>query len=323
MDSPSSTPTSLDRRSFLSGGLALGAAALLRSGTTRASVPACPGAAGADEDPIFEERVPGHRFQLSCAGYSFRQNFQGKRSPSMTLEDFMDLCAREQLDGVELTSYFFPRTDTEYLASLRRRAFLNGLTITGTPVGNNFCLPPGEEREKQIHHVKAWVDHAVVLGAPCIRIFAGQAPRRRSEDEARGWAVDCLREVCRYAGTHGIVLALENHGGITATAGQLLRLIEETDSPWLGVNLDTGNFQQNPYEEIRRAAPYAVVVQHKVEVRGEGGRKEPSDLGRILDILRAAAFRGVIALEYEASEDPLKAVPRHLAELRESVRGSV
>jgi sugar phosphate isomerase/epimerase len=239
----------------------------------------------------------------------------------MSLEDFIDFCAEQDLDGVELTSYFFPRTDVEYLCALKRRAFANGLAITGTPVSNDFCLPPGEKREGQLQHVRDWVDRAAILGAPCIRVFGGQTPPGHSETEARAWCVEGLKEACAYAGTKGIVLALENHGGITVTAEQVLGLVRAVHSPWIGLNLDTGNFRDpDPYEAIEKTAPAAVVVQIKVELV-VAGKKQPADLGRIIEILRRSGFRGVIALEYEAAEDPLVAVPRYLAELKRLVRG--
>jgi sugar phosphate isomerase/epimerase len=237
----------------------------------------------------------------------------------MTLETFIDFCAREGLEGVELTSYYFTRTDPAYLNELKRRVFLNGLTVTGTPVGNNFCLPPGAEREKEIAHVKDWIERAALLGSPCMRIFSGGAPKGHGEEEAFQWAVECLKEVAGHAGRHGVVLALENHGGLTSTADQLIRHIEAVSSPWLGVNLDTGNFNRRPYAEIEKAAPHAVVVQMKVEVAGEDGKKEPTDIPRVLEILKKAGYRGAIALEYEAAEDPRTAVPRWLKALKKAV----
>ncbi len=313
----------IDRREFLRAGV-LGSGVIAAGGTLVAGSDAdeterpirAPSAASA-----FPERVAGARFTLSCAGYSFRSLLPGRNpDPKMSLEDFIDFCAQQELDGVELTSYFFPRTDDDYLASLKRRAFVNGLAVTGTPVGNNFCHPPGAERDGQLRHVREWTDRAALLGAPCVRVFGGSAPRGVSVDQATAWCVDSLKQACKHAGKRGVVLAIENHGGITATAEQVIGLVRTVDSPWLGINLDTGNFhERDPYEEIERAAPHAVVVQLKVEV-GRGSSKRPADVERILGILRRSGFRGVIALEYEASEDPLTAVPRHLAELRRLVR---
>ena len=89
------------------------------------------------------------------------------------------------------------------------------------------------------------------------------------------------------------------------------------NSPWVGINLDTGNFRgADPYKEIEMATPYAVTVQVKTEITPAGGQKMEADLGRELDILRGAGYRGYVALEYEAQEDPKTAVPKHLAQLR-------
>ena len=137
--------------------------------------------------------------------------------------------------------------------------------------------------------------------------------------EARGWAIDGLKEVSEYAGERGVLLALENHGGITAKADQLLALVRGVDSPWLGVNLDTGNFHEDVYESLEKAAPYAVAVQVKVEVKESGGEAREMDFPRLVRILRQAGYRGYVALEYEARPDPRTAVPRYLSKLREAI----
>ena len=46
------------------------------------------------------------------------------------------------------------------------------------------------------------------------------------------------------------------------------------------------------------------------------GRAEEADLKRLTDILRRANFRGYVALEYEAAEDPKTAVPRIIESLK-------
>ncbi len=50
-----------------------------------------------------------------------------------------------------------------------------------------------------------------------------------------------------------------------------------------------------------------------------GGKRQPSDYGRIVEILRDAGYRGYVALEYEAKEDPKTAIPGHLAALRKAI----
>ena len=99
-------------------------------------------------------------------------------------------------------------------------------------------------------------------------------------------------------------------------ADQLLAIVTAVKHDWFGVNLDTGNFRTaDPYGDLARIAPYAVNVQVKTEI-APGGKKQEADLGRLMGMLREAKYRGYVALEYEAAEDPKTAVPRYVAELR-------
>jgi len=267
------------------------------------------------------EPIPrrGAHMKLSLAAYSFRQYLAGK-TKSMTLDDFVDLCAEYELDAVEPTSYYFPEPVTpEYCHQLRRRAFMLGLGISGTAVGNTFTHPPGPQLDKEIAHVKKWVDHAVEMSAPVIRIFAGTLQKDTTEAQAQKWCIEAIDQCCKYAGQRGIILALENHGGIVSTVDQLLAIVREIKSDWFGVNLDTGNFRgPDPYADIAKAAPYAVTVQVKSEISAGGARGE-ADFGRIVEVLKKANYRGFVALEYEAKEDPKTAVPRHLKTLRKLI----
>src|SRR5262249_34370512 len=147
--------------------------------------------------------------------------------------------------------------------------------ISGTAIGNNFCLPPGPNRDEQLEQTRVWIDRAAELDAPVIRIFAGNVPKNGTEDQAVTWAIEGIKESLPYAASKGITLALENHGGITSTPAQTLKLVRAVSGPNFGVNLDTGNFRgEDPYAEIAELAPYAVNVQVKTEVHRRGGTKE-------------------------------------------------
>jgi sugar phosphate isomerase/epimerase len=268
-------------------------------------------------DPIGRTR-PSH-LKLSLAAYSYRDYLTGKRGKRMDLFDFVNLAADMGLDGVEPTSYYFPPdVNAEYLHRLKQHAFLLGLDISGTSVGNNFCLPTGPERDKQLALVRTWIDRAAELDAPVIRIFAGNVPKGDSEDSAVERAIEGIKVSLPYAAEKGVALALENHGGITATPRQILRLVKAVEAPQgnFGVNLDTGNFRgEDPYAELAELAPYAINVQVKTEVSRQG-KKEDADLSRVVGILREARYSGYVVLEYEAAEDPMTAVPRHIKALR-------
>lgn len=297
-----------NRRSFLTCGVAAVSSAALASRPARA--PAI--------EPV--QRNGQAKFKLSLAAYSYRRLLQGKDA-SLTLADFIGDCAALQLDGTELTSYYFPDSPTpDYLRSLKRQAFRAGLSISGTAVRNDFGLAEhSAERQKWIDHVKTWVEYAEILGAPVIRIFAGKLQKGMTPEKSHDLMVSGIQECCEHAGKHGIHLALENHGGPTATATGILKLVQAVDSEWFGVNLDTGNFHsQDPYGELERVAPYALNVQVKVVLSGPDKKRVPADFGRVADILRKAAYRGFVVLEYEESGDPREECRKFIEQLRQA-----
>lgn len=259
------------------------------------------------------------KFKFSLAGYSYRNLLTGN-PPQMTLDDFLRDCARMGLEGTEPTSYYFPKDVTrEYLCHLKGLAFRLGLDISGTAIANDFCHPPGPKRDEQIAHTKRWIDYAEILGAPVIRIYSGRPRGDQTVEQARKLAVEGIEEACDYAGKHGVFLALENHGGLTATVEGMLGIIRDVKSPWFGVNLDSGNFHgDDVYGDLARIAPYALNCQIKVVVSGPGGKKVPSDFKRLAKILTDAGYRGYIVLEYEEREDPREACPRYIEQLREA-----
>lgn len=296
------------RRRFLQGAALAAAAPLgLLAGRPALAIP-----------PIGRTR-PSH-LKLSLAAYSYRQFLTGKPA-RMTLFDFVDLAADMGLDAVEPTSYYFPAdVDTTYLHRLKQHAFNLGLDISGTSVGNNFCVPAGPARDAQLALVRTWVDRAAELDAPVIRIFAGTVPKGGKEEDAVALAIEGIRAALPYAAEKGVSLALENHGGITATPAQILHIVKTVDAPNFGVNLDTGNFHgADPYADLAELAPYAINVQVKTEISRKGARKEDADLARVVRILRDTKYSGYVVLEYEADEDPMKAVPRHVETLRKAI----
>lgn len=306
-------PPALTRRSFMQSaglGLAAAAAAGTLSPVARAAAPL--------------PRNGGSHMKLSLAAYSYRDFMATRGTPEevaaaeMRMPDFIDLCASLNLDGTELTSYYFPGTVTPaYLMELKQQAFRLGLDISGTAIGNDFCHPPGADRDEQLAMTREWIDYAALLGAPVIRVFAGNANKGEAEEVAIARCVEGLNESLDYAAEKGVFLALENHGGITATPAQMLRIIDGVkESPWFGVNFDSGNFNtDDPYRDLAVIAPYAINAQIKVKVR-RNGVHEDTDFARVIGILKDAGYRGYIVLEYE-EENPKDAVPRYIDTLRE------
>ena len=305
----------LGRRTFMTSALGVAAAGVLTGRVAESAVPVV--------------RNGSSHMKLSLAAYSFSRYLPTRGTPEqiaaakMTLEQFIDYCAELNLDGTELTAYYFPKeVTTEYLLGIKEKTFRLGLDISGTAIGNDFCLPEGPKRDEHLKMCRDWIDYASVMGAPVIRIFAGNVPKGEALESARERCVDGINQSLAYAATKGVFLALENHGGITATSEQMLKIIEQVKpSPWFGVNLDGGNFRtDDPYADMEKIAPYAVNAQLKASV-APNGKSEPADLSRVVQILKKAGYRGYIVLEYEEKEEPRELIPGLLRKMRDLIHG--
>ena len=256
--------------------------------------------------------------QLSCCAYSYRQALQ---SGTMSLSDFLRVCRTIEMDGVELTAYYFPTTDAAYLQAVRQEAQGLGLAVSGTAVGNDFAQPEAAKRAEHVAMTKAWIEHSVVLGAPTLRVFAGNVREGQSEAEAFANVVACLQECAEPAAQRGVKLALENHGGLTATAEGTLRLLNAVDSPALGLNLDFGNFAGDIYGQFAACAPHAVATHAKLHAHNSGaGAPIVVDYDRVREIMEAAGYTGFLAIEYEEAEPAETGVPRFAAALHAVLR---
>ncbi len=253
------------------------------------------------------------RLKSAICAYSFRDPL-GKKT--MTYDDLVRLADELGVDGLDLTVYWFPDTSDSFLLPLKRLAYKSGVEIYSISVRTNMCQPTPGLQEKELADIRKWIEVAAKLGAGHIRVFGGTVPKGRTEDEAAGWVVSVLKRAAEYAGKSGVILGLENHGGITDWADRIVDIVKKVDSPWVGVNLDTGNFKRDAYAQCQKLAPYAVNVQLKAEVRGADGKPEPSDWGRFLKMLTAGGYKGYVALEYEEKEDPKVAVPRLIKKLQ-------
>jgi len=251
--------------------------------------------------------------RISCAAYSFREALTKRE---MSLSDFIKTCAELGLDGVELTGYYFPDTNRATLNALKRECFRCGLAVAGTATRNHFTQPDADARKAEVESVKQWIDIAVALGAPMLRIFADRGiPQGYSERQAYDWSRECIEQVLPYAEAQGVVLALETHWGLTADAERTLRYIRDINSPYFGILLDGANTRENHYAMIEKLAPHAVSVHAKTHSRNLKDEFFELDYERVFRILNAAGYRGYVAIEYEYTDPPLQAVPRFARKL--------
>ncbi len=254
-------------------------------------------------------------FRPAICAYSFRNEL---KSGQMTYADVIRMAAGTGADGVDLTAYWLPDTNDETLFALKRLAYRLAVSIYSVGIRARMAQPSPELRDDAVAMVRQWLDVAERLGASQLRVFGGDVPRGATEDQAVGWAVETLKRCAEEASRKGIILGLEDDGGVTTTAERTVEIVKKADSPWTGVTLDVGNFVDDAYRQIEVCAPFASNVHFKSQVR-VAGRRQSADWPRILRILRKAGYRGYLALEYELEENPRVAVPQLIARMRELI----
>ena len=253
------------------------------------------------------------RLRPALCAYSFREDLQKGK---LKYHDLIRIAAENDLDGVDMTVYWFPNTEDSFLLPLKREAYKAGVEIYSISVRTELTKPAGPTREQAMADLKKWVDVAAKLGAGHIRVFGGAIPKGSEEADAANWVAEMLGPAGDYAGKHGIILGLENHGGITDKAENIVKIVKKVDSQWVGVNLDTANFKTRIYEQIEMIAPYAVNVQVKAMVKDEKG-EAPSDWDRVAKMLVKNNYRGYLALEYEEKADAQTSTPPLFTKLRD------
>lgn len=270
------------------------------------------------------------RTKIAVSTYSY-WHFRTEKYP---IEKVIEDAARLGFDGVEILHRQMAEESTAYLNKLKQLAFRHGLSLPMLSIHQDFVYPDAGERRKHIAHTEKCIDLAAQMGIPAVRLNSGRWKTVKSFDDlmkvkgnepplagytsedAFQWVVESIRACLPKAEKAGVMLALENHWGLTTDVDMLLRIWREVNSPWLGINADTGNFPGDPYEGIAKLAPHAAIVQAKTYYGGGEWYTLDLDYKRIAGILNNAGFRGWVSLEMEGKEPPQTAVPKSLEVLR-------
>jgi sugar phosphate isomerase/epimerase len=254
------------------------------------------------------------RLFAGCCAYSYQKYFN---AGSMTMESFIQKAVDLGVQGVDITTYWLKSTEPEYLTSLRHLAFKNGMSLSGIAIRTEMCQAGGAIRAEETHRIQQWVDTAELLGAPHMRVFAGNLPGGASEKQGIEWVVEAMKPACDYAAKRGITLGIENHGGMTARASTTVEILRRVDSPYAGINLDISNFEgktdDEMYSDIRACVPFATHA-HIRDLFGT--TKRPIDLDRVWRLFAQGGYKGYMSAEYEAEEDPMTGVPRLLEKIK-------
>ena len=307
--------------------------------------------------------------KLGVSTYSY-WHFTPERIP---IEHVIEEAARLELDGVEILHQQMASEANSYLQKLKRLAFIHGLDLYALSIHQGFVSPDAETRQKNINHTIHCIRLAHELGIPAIRLNSGRWGTAGSfdelmrmeghepvlpghtEDEAFTWVIAAIEECLPDAEKSGVILALENHWGLTCTPEGVNRIVSAIDSEWLKVTMDCGNFLSHssgeghrdrevsptgvhrdqevsptghrdrevsptvPYEKLAQIAPEAVLVHAKTYYGGGEWYTLELDYARIGQMLKSVGFQGYVSIEFEGKADAHTGVPQSVELLRDAL----
>ena len=161
-------------------------------------------------------------------------------------------------------------------------------------------------RQAHVAEAYAWAHLARRFGAPLLRVDLGG--RKADPEEGTRQVIRSFQELVPKCAELGITVTIENHGGLSGTADNIVRIIEEVGSDRLRACPDFANFEEEArYEGLRRLAPYAAQVHAKTLCFDENGNETRFDFPRCVRIFQEAGFQGAWSMEFdgEYGECPL------------------
>jgi hexulose-6-phosphate isomerase len=235
-------------------------------------------------------------------------------------------------DGVELD--IGANYDETLLFSCEGRTELtkvvsqSGIEISSFCLGICWTLSPASpelEVRRRIHKIAtAACAFAAEFGVQWILVPVTPGGEEvNADDGARRW-VQAMRDLASLAEDMDVRLCLENVGrGYGKSAGELIRLVDEIASPWVGVYYDIGNaiaFGHDPVAEMEQLGDRMLAVHIKdreADLLGEG-------IVPIADCVQALLARGYddyLVLETPPTDDPPAAATANLNYLRGLLSG--
>lgn len=249
----------------------------------------------------------------------------------LDVETFIERVYQWGFDCIDFNLSHFTSRDHAYLRRVKLAALRRGLPVGYLGVSGGFV---GDEKVQraQVARAKDAVDVAAYIGAPLIRVFAGQPPAGVDDWEPYfPPLVACLQEVSEYAAEKGVYVALQNHDNrnLAAIPRDVKRILKEVNDPNFGFLLDTGQWKgsigahpvgvPDPsvdiYAYIEEMIPEAVYVRTKF-YSNDGGKEEWLDYERIVGILKEAGYNGSLSIVYEGKSDPEPSIRKAAAELK-------
>ncbi|MBV9267809.1 MAG: sugar phosphate isomerase/epimerase [Acidobacteriaceae bacterium] len=256
------------------------------------------------------------RERLAVSTYPFRSVISSPQAQDgeptagrMSLEQFAGtIRSRLNVAGIEPWSHHFKSTDLAYARHLSASFKSSGVRVVNIPVDLSTKLcGTSEERQAGLATYQSWIDVAVILGSPGIRVHL---PHGEQGDQI-ACSVSALKALAAYGASKNIVVALENDEPETEQPERIAKVIETVNSPFLRALPDFCNAmlvhddREYDYRAMALLFPLAYHISHvKDEESSDTGKVYTVDVDRIFAIAQKTRYRGFFSMEWEGSGDP-------------------
>lgn len=253
------------------------------------------------------------RQRLSVSTYPFRSVIH---PGGMTLEQFAATIPDQfQVHGIEPWSPHFKSAEAIYVRQLKAAFDRAGVHVVNISVDVRVrtCGASPEERKASLQTWRNWVDVAVGLGSPSIRVHL---PPLHADPAC---VVGSLNELAEYGEKKNIVINMENDNPKSEDAFRIVGVIEVVNSPYLRALPDFANSrllgdEAYNYRAVAAMFAYAYNISHvKDREIGTGGEVLRVSLERTFAIAKKAGYRGFFSMEFDSPGDPYAATKRLIA----------
>jgi sugar phosphate isomerase/epimerase len=258
------------------------------------------------------------RDRLAIASYSLHRMIdlprrrEGKSGPAPTLDikDFPAFVVKQfDIHKIEVLGQHLRATDEAYLEEFRRSLASAEVRVVNIPtsIGASLYDPDAGRRAAAAANAKRWIDIAVTLESPSVRIHI-QGAGNAAPDVGR--TAESLAPVAVHGATKGVVVNLENDDVVTEDAFFLVKVIDQVNSPWLRALPDFCNSmlkgdEKFNYDAVTAMFRRAYNISHLKDVEVDGGKVFRVDVARTLAIAKASGYKGYFSVEFEGEGDPV------------------
>lgn len=230
------------------------------------------------------------------------------------LLEFPFTCSGMEVSAVEIVENHLFSRNKDHLEKLKNSLFKAKSSLVCLAVNNDFTRQGKSILRKEFDHVKESMEIAAFLGTRVIRINTGTEDK---SNKSIPRVIETFKKLLPTAEKFNLQMALENHGGISASSDNILRIIKEINSNFFGSCPDFGNFpSETRYEDLKKVAPFALHVHAKSYEFDKSGNETAIDYEKCIRILHDAGYDGYLSVEFEGKGDQMEGLKKTLNLIR-------